>query len=52
MKCFCGKKAVKKVQVIWKGKEKYFPRCNDHIVKGYRGKVIVVTPEEIMRMDE
>lgn len=39
----CGKIATKEIQVIWKGKEKYSPRCKEHIIKGYKGKIREVT---------
>jgi hypothetical protein len=33
----CGKKAIKEIQIIWKGKEGYCARCGNHIVKDYQG---------------
>lgn len=29
----CDKIATKEIQVIWKGKERFFPRCKNHIIQ-------------------
>lgn len=33
----CRKIATKEIEVIWKGKRKFVPRCDKHVVKGYKG---------------
>ena len=46
-KCsICNNKAVQEIQVIWKGKEKYIPRCKKHIVNNYKGEIKRLEKEE------
>ena len=46
-KCsICNNKAVHEIQVIWKGKEKYIPRCKKHIVNNYKGEIKRLEKEE------
>jgi hypothetical protein len=35
----CGEVATKEIQVIWNNKEKFIPRCDGHVVKGYEGVI-------------
>ena len=43
IKCsVCKEKAKKLIEVIWKGKQIFYPRCIKHIVKGYEGLIIEI----------
>lgn len=39
----CGRVATQEIQVIWKGKKKFFPRCGEHVVEGYKGIIKKLT---------